>query len=43
MRSFAYKGYVIFFRYDVGIFQVVNVFEGHRDIITYCRDDTTAM
>ena len=39
MRSFAYKGYVVFFRYDAGTFEVVNVLEGHRDIIAYFRDD----
>ena len=39
MRSFAFKGYVIFFRYENDRFEVVNVFEGHRDIIAYFRDD----
>ena len=32
VRSFAFKGYVILFRYDSGAFEVVNVIEGHRDI-----------
>lgn len=32
MRSAAYKSYVIFFRYDGDVFEVVNVLEGHRDI-----------
>jgi toxin ParE1/3/4 len=32
IRSFAYKGYIIFFRYRAGDLQVINVLEGHRDI-----------
>jgi plasmid stabilization system protein ParE len=40
IRSFALKGYVIFFRYDGDVFEVVNVLEGHRDIVTYFQDDT---
>ena len=32
IRSFPYKGYVIFFRYAAGRFEVVNILEGHRDI-----------
>jgi len=32
MRSFPYKGYVIFFRYVADRFEVVNILEGHRDI-----------
>jgi toxin ParE1/3/4 len=39
MRSFAVKGYVIFFRYEGDTFEVVNVLGGHRDIIAYFRDD----
>jgi toxin ParE1/3/4 len=39
IRSFAFKGYVIFFRYEDDTFEVVNVIEGHRDIIAYFRDD----
>jgi toxin ParE1/3/4 len=39
IRSFAFKGYVIFFRYDGDVFEVVSILEGHRDIITYFRDD----
>jgi len=38
IRSFAFKGYVIFFRYQGDRFEVVNVLEGHRDIIAYFRD-----
>lgn len=32
IRSFAFRGYVIFFRYIDEAFEVVNVLEGHRDI-----------
>ncbi len=39
IRSFAYRGYVIFFRYDGDVFEVVSVLEGHRDVIAYFRDD----
>jgi len=39
LRSFAYKGYVIFFRYEDGILQVVAVLEGHRDIVAHFSDD----
>lgn len=35
MRSFPYKGYVIFFRYVADRFEVVNILEGHRDIEAY--------
>lgn len=39
IRSFAFKGYVIFFRYEGDSFEIVNVLEGHRDVITHFRDD----
>jgi plasmid stabilization system protein ParE len=39
MRSFAFKGYVIFFRYEGENFEVVNVLEGHRDIVSYFQQD----
>lgn len=32
LRSVAYRGYVILFRYAGNSFEVVNVIEGHRDI-----------
>jgi plasmid stabilization system protein ParE len=32
LRSFAYKGYVILFRYIADAVEIVNVIEGHRDI-----------
>ena len=40
VHSFPFKGYVIFFRYDGDTLEVVNVFEGHRDIDAYFQDDT---
>ena len=39
IRSFAFKGYVIFFRYYPDALEIVNVLEGHRDIITYFAED----
>jgi plasmid stabilization system protein ParE len=38
IRSFPYKGYVIFFRYAAGRFEVVNILEGHRDIESHFRE-----
>jgi Plasmid stabilization system protein len=35
IRSFAFRGYVIFFRYVDDAFEVINVLEGHRDIEIY--------
>lgn len=35
IRSFAFGSYVIFFRYENERFEVVNVLEGHRDIVGY--------
>lgn len=32
IRSFAFRGYVIFFRYMEDVFEVVDILEGHRDI-----------
>ncbi|WP_246780918.1 type II toxin-antitoxin system RelE/ParE family toxin [Rhizobium sp. BK602] len=32
VRSFAFHGYVIFFRYVDDVFEVVNIIEGHRDL-----------
>ena len=31
IRSFPYRGYIIFFRYEGTRFEVVKVMEGHRD------------
>ncbi|MET3615732.1 plasmid stabilization system protein ParE [Rhizobium aquaticum] len=38
MRSFAFRGYVIFFRYVGDRLEVVNILEGHRDIDAYFDD-----
>jgi toxin ParE1/3/4 len=38
IRSFPYKGYVIFFRYRARRFEVVNILEGHRDIESFFGD-----
>ncbi len=42
LRSFPFKGYVIFFRYVDDAFEVVHILEGHRDIIAHftSRDET---
>ncbi len=39
IRSFPYKGYVIFFRYADETFEVVNVLESHRDPIDVFSPD----
>ena len=31
IRSAVHRGYVIYFRYADGRFQVINILEGHRD------------
>ncbi|MGH6923370.1 MAG: type II toxin-antitoxin system RelE/ParE family toxin [Propylenella sp.] len=40
IRSFPYKGYMIFFRYVDDAFEVVNILEGHRDLGTYFDTDS---
>ena len=40
IRSFPFKGYVIFFRYAADTFERVNVLEGHRDVVAYFQNDT---
>ena len=39
MRSFAFRGYVIFFRYVDNVFEVLNVLEGHRDFDTHFNEE----
>ena len=39
IRSFSVKNHVIFFRYQSNVFEVLNILEGHRDIISYFADD----
>lgn len=41
LRSFAYKGYIIFFRYRGEYFEVAAVLEGHRDVDGYFGGDDT--
>ena len=38
LRSSAFKGYVIFYRYIDNAMEVVNILEGHRDIDAFYRD-----
>lgn len=38
IRSIAFKGYVIFFRYVDDRLEVVNILEGHRDIEAFFDD-----
>ncbi len=38
LRSVSHKGYVIFFRYVEGRFEVVNILEGHRDVEAFFDD-----
>ncbi len=40
IRSFVFKGYVIFFRYTGDRLEVVKIMEGHRDITAQFGDDT---
>jgi plasmid stabilization system protein ParE len=39
LRSFAFKNYIIFFRYSGSAFEVVNILEGHRDITGFYNRD----
>jgi plasmid stabilization system protein ParE len=39
IRSFAFRGYVIFFRYIEDRFEVVNILEGHRDLDAFFEDN----
>ena len=39
LRSSAFKGYVIFYRYIGNAMEVVNILEGHRDIDSFYRED----
>lgn len=40
MRSYAFRGYVIFFRYVDNRFEVVDIFEGSRDFETHFEQDS---
>jgi toxin ParE1/3/4 len=39
IRSFPFKGYMIFFRYLGDVVEIVRIIEGHRDIGTVFRKD----
>ncbi|WP_310229893.1 type II toxin-antitoxin system RelE/ParE family toxin [Rhizobium miluonense] len=39
MRSVAFRGYVIFFRYVDDVFKILNVPEGHRDFDTHFNEE----
>jgi plasmid stabilization system protein ParE len=39
IRSFPYRGYIVFFRYEADTFEVVNVLEGHRDFLSRYAED----
>jgi len=41
LRSFPFKGYVIFFRYRGDDFEVVAILEAHRDVAAYFDDPAT--
>lgn len=40
IRSVAFRSYVIFFRYDKDLLEVVAIVEGHRDIDAYFDQDS---
>ena len=40
IRSYAYRGYVIFYRTTEDEVGIVNVFEGHRDVIAHFQNDS---
>ena len=40
IRCFPFRGYLIFFRYLDNVFEVVDIIEGHRDVIVaFGKDD----
>jgi plasmid stabilization system protein ParE len=39
LRSFPFRGYIIFFRYVGDVFEVVNILEGHRDVGAFFAHD----
>lgn len=41
IRSFPFKGYIVFFRYVADTFEVVNILQGNRDIDAFFRQDGT--
>ena len=41
LRSVAFENYVIFFQYNEDRLEVVNILEGHRDILEYFSERKT--
>ncbi|MGV1790758.1 type II toxin-antitoxin system RelE/ParE family toxin [Rhizobium sp. A37_96] len=39
MRSFGFRGYIIFFRYVDDVFEVLNVLEGHGDFDAHFNEE----
>nr|WP_210318737.1 type II toxin-antitoxin system RelE/ParE family toxin [Rhizobium paranaense] len=39
IRSYAFRGYVIFFHYVGDVFEVLKVLEGHRDLDSHFHHD----
>jgi plasmid stabilization system protein ParE len=39
IRSFPYRGYIVFFRYEADTFEIVNVLEGHRDFLSLYSEE----
>jgi plasmid stabilization system protein ParE len=39
IRSFPYRGYIVFFRYEADTLEVVNVLERHRDFSTLFAEE----
>ncbi|MFD1704959.1 type II toxin-antitoxin system RelE/ParE family toxin [Methylopila henanensis] len=39
LRSYAFKGYVIFFCYEGDILRVITVLQGQRDVLSYFESD----
>lgn len=39
IRSTPFRGYVIFFRYVEDRLEVVNILEGHRDVVAYFHEE----
>ena len=39
IRSFVFKNYLIFFRYTNEAVEIVNIVEGHRDLLAFFADD----
>lgn len=40
LRSIAFQGYIIFFRYEGDVLEIVSVLESHRDAASYFEDES---